>query len=1465
MKTRLLAFVVAFMMVMSIASVAFAEQSKKVTVHYNGNGSGATVSVSDASYSPYGYTSSDRNAKIDFTLAAANGASRSGYVLTGWRIGSSGSGTVYAPGTPITGYSISRSSSSANWSTINVYAQWAAIDTTASVLFYNNSSSGSNYTGGGGTSSVTPGSGTSASVSVTMKSTPTAGTGVPSGHTSFAGFNVYVGSKTGTLVASNVAAGSIISVPLSRNSVSDNWPDIYVVGQWQKPTYIGEWMSHVDIRVPASVRVVTKLDGEVTSDVTYSATVLSATGTINGTTLNFPSSPNSSNEFRDNISFRHYLTNVVNLTVTLRVNLGGGETRTITAPLSYTGAALQAAVDECPGSGSSKGYDIIIAVEDISEAFTHEVKFLTTTGGTLSGTTTFSGILHDTAWSAAVTEPGKNPGNGYVFDGWYDEQDNKVTSFPAKVTEDRTFTAKWTALADVTQKYYSVTYKIDLNLDGDFNDAGEIVNAYVDVTTMPATVAADASKQGYTFAGWFKQGTTTKLTALVAGNYDLNSGRTVVIPAGPGTAKITKEYYEITLTGTLTKKTSQKTVYSVFYSGEHEGATFWPASVNNATTPPTIAGPGTKIGYTFSGWNPSSLDWSADYVVVATDAEIYEAASDTFLTVTRKTITVTGSFTKAQETVNTYYTVIYKIDLNGDSDYADAGETVTAYNEVTAMPTTVAGAPAGIPDGFEFGGWSKTAPLMLADYTKVYDEITTPSTQPEVGDVRTVKYELVILGTISENAHETQTYYNLQYQITGSYTHPDGSALTPANVPSDQLNVAETAPTVSSMLPTMNGHTFSGWSTLNWGTPVHTTDYNPSTNAFIDIYTYTATVQGSFSANTVIENKYYSLSYSIEGTYKSAAGATLVPTWPDDVTNRPDSKPSLEAGKHLDGHTFAGWKQNGSAVTDSTIDFAQVGSTTYELNANNQYVATSYYAADVVGAYTYNGVDEKSLYNLTYTGDSDLADAGTWPANVSNSSNAPTLAAPLTKQGYDFIGWKQGDNVVTSVTWAVVSTSYRLNDDNKYEKTTTYSATVNGVFEKHGSVNEYIYIVDYTVTGGETSYDNLDVNVTNPATPPAIAADLNESGKVFSGWTPASLNWGGVTAVVVTDARYENGKWVNTHTKTINVSGSFGTIEHVNVYELTFTGPAGATLPGMKSSIGSAPAIGSEEASLSGHRFNGWNPASVSAGDYVENESRKMTSPDGLIITHYFEASTVAQFVQTESIESYTLTYVLTSNIEGQPAAPTPVERFAAFQPDQSNMPSTFGDYYFSGWSAASWVQNGEPVTETVDGVEITTTYFVATVMGEYTNIPIVEGDKTLYNLIYEGYVSGVLFWPADVQNSLTPPTLAGAPYLAGYTFSGWTPGTLNWASADIGYIYEPGEIEGHPVRVKILTMTVRVRANFVQDETPGEPEDPEIPLGSPQTGSVEMIGFGFAFVALGAAVMTATVIRRRRNNADGE
>ena len=126
-----------------------------------------------------------------------------------------------------------------------------------------------------------------------------------------------------------------------------------------------------------------------------------------------------------------------------------------------------------------------------------------------------------------------------------------------------------------------------------------------------------------------------------------------------------------------------------------------------------------------------------------------------------------------------------------------------------------------------------------------------------------------------------------------------------------------------------------------------------------------------------------------------------------------------------------------------------------------------------------------------------------------------------------------------------------------------------------------------------------------------------------------------------------------------------------------------------------------------------------------------------------------------------------------------------------------------------------------------------------------------------------MLFWPADVISSETQPVVGGTPYLAGYTFSGWTPSSIDWSAASVSTSFEViYPAEGNPYILKTITNTVKVTASFTQDEIPtGTPEE-EIPIGAPNTGSNGLIEIAAVLAALGTAIATAAVIRRRR---DGE
>jgi len=1315
-----------------------------------------------------------------------------------------------------------------------------------------------------------------------------------------------------------------------------------------------------------------------------------------------------------------------------------------------------------------------------------------------------------TFWPADVVRAASAPSiaadatkNGYTFSGWspasldwnagyVDVQtdseyyDASLKKFVTVTHKTITVTGAFVKCEDVEEKYFSVTYEIDLNGDGDYADAGETDPAYVETFPMPASVRPDVSKDGYTFHGWYKKGTSEKLSALAFANYDYV--RTVTVPAGAGTPQITKHYYAVTLRGSLVKRVCQQTYYSVSYTGDKEGAATWPNDVVNAASAPSLAADATKNGFDFTGWKingspVSSLNWYASYVTVTSLPEEYDPESGMFITKIHRSITVEGRFVKCPDIEQAFYSVIYKIDLNLDGVAEEVNMLGYTVTNVTKMPTGVAGSP-DIPAGYSFNGWDQAPPLELGDFS-VTSEGTTPSTLPGVGAIHTVHYLCSIKGAmtknelnvdvytarynvrndtaatvgtydaeqtgsaplsaqalpsvtkgysihgwyvqldesntpygggdalpwgfasvsvdeklekhgsawywvtyhyyalglsavVSENEHGRAEEYNLSYSIAGGpytdptsgaalsasgipgdvfasptmpalggnpsmkghsfqgwmqggaaigssadidwtqttrqdydeandriidvtiytaavsggftmnqgertsynlaysfanepYQTPDGLNLTIGNRPAD-VNGASTPPALAGA-PSAQGHTFTGWTqngaavsdaTLAWGSAAVSYEYDADNDRFVRVSTYSAAVVGDFTRNTG-EETLYNLTYTIDGEpYTDPEGRTLsIGNLPANV-NDSTTRPGLAGAPTLDGHSFSGWKQAGNPVDDASLDFGTPGVGYRYDEAGDRYVMVYNYSAAVSGSFTLNEIVEKEIWNLTYTGDKDLADPGTWPDDLTNQASEPALTG-LTpaKRGYTFGGWKQGGASVTDIAWSA-TLSYALGAGNRFVKTTTYEAAIEGRLTMKGGVDEYVYIVDYTVHGGSNDYSHLDVNVTNPPALPTIEPEPSESGKVFGGWNPGSLDWDG-TPAVPGEPRFDEtlDKWVTPYTKKIDVTGSFGEVGHVYVYELSFTGPSGATLPGMKSGT-SVQTIEGETASLDGQRFTGWSPSSIGESDYTENESRKTVSGDGLTVTHYMEASTQAQFVPTEGREHYTLHYEIVGSVPGQPANP-PDE--TGTSPITPSAPVSLEGYNFSGWSTPAWgVVN--VTSEIVDGVDVSTTWYEATVIGSFTDMQIVEDIR--YSLLYQGYVSGVTNWPGDVIDSTIPPALSGSPYLSGYQFNGWAPGTLDWskASASVGTQVVTPE-GGAPYILRTTTYTLIVTASFSGYYPPPTsyptygpvPTPTKPPLGTPQTGNTGLIIF-FAVFSLITVIFTASLFIRKKMRA---
>ncbi|WP_301538548.1 InlB B-repeat-containing protein [Bifidobacterium panos] len=146
--------------------------------------------------------------------------------------------------------------------------------------------------------------------------------------------------------------------------------------------------------------------------------------------------------------------------------------------------------------------------------------------------------------------------DGYTFDGWYDENGNKLDTIPANA-QDLKITAKWTA------DEYDITY--DPN-DGTLPEGAPRTHTYGEETELPTP-----TRDGYTFDGWYDEN-GTKVDTIPANGKDLKI-----------TAKWTGNEYDITYDldgGTLPADAPKTHTY-----GEE-------------TKLPIP----TKDGYTFDGW-----------------------------------------------------------------------------------------------------------------------------------------------------------------------------------------------------------------------------------------------------------------------------------------------------------------------------------------------------------------------------------------------------------------------------------------------------------------------------------------------------------------------------------------------------------------------------------------------------------------------------------------------------------------------------------------------------------------------------------------------------------------------------------------------------------------------------------------------------------------------------------------------
>jgi uncharacterized repeat protein (TIGR02543 family) len=232
---------------------------------------------------------------------------------------------------------------------------------------------------------------------------------------------------------------------------------------------------------------------------------------------------------------------------------------------------------------------------------------------------------------------------GYEFGGWYENAGftgSVVTSIPTGSTGNKTFCAKWTLNS------YSITYELNEGSNNATNPASYTI-------TSSEIILANATRNGYTFKGWYEDNGFTEppVTSIPTGStgdktfyakweaipytitYHLNGGND---PGNPGTYNIEdteitltdatrdgytfKGWYDnVSLTGSAVTEIPQGSIgvknfyakweaitYAVVYN-TNGGSGTMESSTHTYDIPQYLSvNAFTRTGYTFGGWNTAA-------------------------------------------------------------------------------------------------------------------------------------------------------------------------------------------------------------------------------------------------------------------------------------------------------------------------------------------------------------------------------------------------------------------------------------------------------------------------------------------------------------------------------------------------------------------------------------------------------------------------------------------------------------------------------------------------------------------------------------------------------------------------------------------------------------------------------------------------------------------------------------------
>ena len=550
-----------------------------------------------------------------------------------------------------------------------------------------------------------------------------------------------------------------------------------------------------------------------------------------------------------------------------------------------------------------------------SDAITYDITY------TLDGGTNAANNPADYTVETATITLADATKDGYTFEGWYSDAaftaDNEVTEIATGSTGDVILYAKFDA----------ITYNITYTLDGGTNAA----NNPADYTVETATITlAEASKDGYTFEGWYSDATFTtdnEVTEIATGS----TGH--------------KEFFA---------KFSDAITYDISYTLDGgTNAANNPADYTVETATITLA-EASKDGYTFEGWY-SEAAFTADNEVteIATGS-----TGDVILYAKFDAITYDISYTldggtnaannPADYTVETATITLANASKTGRTFkgwYSDAA--FTADNEVTEIATGSTG------DISLYAKYSDEYTLQLSDVIFSNGEITDYTNTTEKNIIIPDNFNDVAVTFIGENAFQNNqlTQVSISSSVTsiGKNAFSDNTGLTSFNLPAHY-----------------QGSSYPWSNSKKSGDEI--TDFALSY------------VLDEDSKGDAVD---FTITYSLDGGTNDANN-------PADYTVETATITLADASK--EGYTFEGWYSE-ATFTNQVTEIA-TGST-----------GPKEFFAKFSDAIT---------YDITYTLDEGTNDANN-PADYTVETATITLA-DASKDGYTFEGWYSEAAFTTQVT-----------------------------------------------------------------------------------------------------------------------------------------------------------------------------------------------------------------------------------------------------------------------------------------------------------------------------------------------------------------------------------------------------------------------------------------------------------------